>query len=76
DGVWYEAVGEEDAADIARHALGGEPAEHLRADVPARHAAEYAELIEELIPEIEAEIEAEEGKRKRPPKKGWWPFSR
>lgn len=76
DGVWYEAVGEDDVAEVARHALGGPPAEHLRADVPVRHAAEYAELIAELIPEIEAEVEPKEDKRKRPPKKGWWPFSR
>jgi len=72
EGVWYEAVSEADVQDVARHVLGGAPAEHLRADVPARHAAEYAELFAELIPEIEAEVD----KRKRPPKKGWWPFSR
>jgi|GEM_PF-415934 len=72
DDVWYEAVGENDADDIVRHVVGGTPVEHLRADVPARHAAEYRALIEELIPEIEAE----ETKQKRPPGKRWWPFSR
>ena len=72
DDVWYEAVSEGDVPDIARHALGGKPAEHLRADVPARHAAEYASLIEEVI----AESDAEAINRKRPPKNGWWPFSR
>jgi len=67
-----QVLGRRSSQDVARHVLGGAPAEHLRADVPARHAAEYAELFAELIPEIEAEVD----KRKRPPKKGWWPFSR
>ena len=55
DGVWYEALREEDVADVARHALGGPPAEHLFGDIDADHAEQCYEIFEEVIPELEAE---------------------
>ncbi|HUX86512.1 MAG TPA: hypothetical protein VMW65_05885 [Chloroflexota bacterium] len=55
DGVWYEALREEDVEDVARHVLGGAPAEHLFGDVDPDHAELCYDIFEEVIPELEAE---------------------